>query len=187
MARMNRVQSKRATIELEKQAITELKKLINKIADEVGLDPDKVGRRVQTALKSEYGRVNGLVNLVSAISYWPAEAGDGASVNEARELIANKLQVDTMILEDIRNYRGYHTFASDELKIISGSEPDYENYADYCQIFLEDLGIKGFSKPTICKSKWTKLEVKAQEEAQLELDTLKAEVDAYKARVERQS
>ena len=158
---MSRIQTIKANRTQEKQIITALKKNVNDIVALCGLDADKVARRMQVALKSEYGRVNGLINLLAAICKWPAEAGDGASVSANQMLIEEKLSIDLLLLEDISTFKGFHTFHTDELEVIAGIAPQYDDYRDYSTIFLEDLGFDR-AAATICETKWENTEKAAK-------------------------
>ena len=157
----DRLSNKRLQINANREAVTTLKKLIYNITDRLSLDDESMQRRVDAAVKSEYGPVNGLINLLAAIATWPADQGDGSSVAGNKKILEEEFKLDLLLLDDIRIYRGYHTFIADDLTIIAGQEPSYEDYADYCTIFLEDLNIKSY-KPTIERTKWQLLETKAK-------------------------
>jgi hypothetical protein len=176
---MERIQAKRETIKQDKAAVKRLTDLVYQITDLCGLDEEKMVRRVATAKKSEYGRINGLINLLSSVCTWPAEAGDGASVTANQKLIQDSLDLDLDMLDDIRSFRGYHTFVSDDLEIIDGIEPSYEDYSDYCTIMLEDLGLSS-SKPTISRDIWQKAEDRAIDKAGKDLLDMKQAVEEHK-------
>lgn len=160
----------RETIEANREALRRLKRLVHDITVELNLDEERMAKRVDSATRSEYGAINGMINLVAAIAAWPAEPGDGAMVASNKLVLENKFGLDLLMLDDIRTYRGYHSFVTDNLEIISGIEPNYENYSDYCQIFLADLGVD-VHRPTITKEQWQRQEAVAVERAQKDLVT----------------
>jgi hypothetical protein len=181
---MSRIEAKRAILQEERKTITALEGKINTIVDELGLDEEKMQRRIEVALRSEYGRVNGMVNLLAAICNWPADSGDGASVGENRKVIKEKLKIDLMLLEDIRTYRGFHSFHTDELEIIDGVEPQYEDYEDYVAILLQDMGLTPYTKATINPEQWEKAEERAKEKAKLDVESMRIAVERHKAMLE---
>lgn len=174
-----RLDVKRAQLQTERATIDALKKKIYAIVDLTGMDEEKMSRRVTSALKSEYGRVNGLVNLLAAVANWPAEQGDGSSVNENRMLLEQQLKLDLMLLDDIRTYRGYHTFVTDELEIIDGVEPQYEDYEDYVAILLTDMKLTP-GKVAINPSTWARTEAKTKQNVQLEIERMQLAVERHK-------
>lgn len=176
-----RIESKRTLLANERTTINALKGTINKIVDLLGLDEEKMARRVDAALKSEYGRINGMVNLLSAVANWPAEQGDGTAVGENRRTLEESLKLDLMLLEDIRNYRGFHTFATDELEIIDGIEPQYEDYEDYVAILLEDMGLEPQQRVKLNPTVWAKVERRTKEKAHIEIERMKVAVEKHKA------
>jgi hypothetical protein len=164
-------------------AIGKLKQLVNNITSTLDLDEDRMAKRIDAAMKSEYGAVNGMINLVVAISNWPVEAGDGANVALNRRILEDKFNLDLLLMEDIGSFRGYHSFATDTLEIKEGKEPDYQNYADYCRIFLEELGVTT-NRPTIEPVAWRGREAKASKDAKDELIKMADAIDRYKLQLE---
>ena len=179
-----RLTAKRELIANERKTIKTLQNLIFDIVDELGLDEEKMTKRIQAALGSEYGRVNGLVNLLAAVCNWPADQGDGASVMANRKQIEDKFpQLDMLLLADIRNYRGFHTFHNDELEIISGQEPNYEDYEDFVAILLEDQGLTP-QRVSIDADQWTRMELRAKETTTKSITMMREAVEAHKALLE---
>lgn len=183
---ISRLDSKRATIQANRAAVKKLKDLAINIALELNLDEDRMAKRIDAAMRSEYGAINGLVNLTASIANWPAEPGDGNMVSANRAVLEDKFNLDLMLLEDIRTFKGYHTFVTDELVIMAGVEPMYEDYADYCQIFLEELGLEA-NRPTIEQSKWENREAKAKEQAKEDLLGMQDDLAKHKAFIEAQA
>ena len=177
--RAARLKQRKALRTEEKNIIDSLKSELNKITNLCGLDTEKMERRIKVALKSEYGRVNGMINLLAAVSKWPAEAGDGASVSTNQTLIESELGLDLLLLEDISTYKGYHTFHTDELEVIDGVAPQYELYEDYCSILLETLGFKAMSS-VIEETKWERQEAVAIKRANNDIIALKEAVAIHK-------
>lgn len=169
----------RANRAQEKEVIETIKGKVTEIVTLCGLDEDRTVRRIQVALKSEYGRVNGMINLLAAICKWPAEMGDGASVSANQTIIETELGLDLMLLEDISTFKGFHTFHTDELDIIDGSEPDYQNYQDHCTILLEELGFERASA-TIAPADWKSKEKRAKVTVKKQVMQLVSEVEEHK-------
>lgn len=180
---MERKETKRANIQAERATLSKLKALIYQIADLCGLDEDKMSRRIEAALQSEYGRTNGMINLLASVAHWPAEAGDGSAVAENRRLIEEKLGLDLLMLADIRGFRGYHTFHTDELETIAGVEPNYEDYEDYVAIFLEDLKLTP-QRVGIDRAVWQRQEIRAKEQTAKTITELAEAVEKHKAFLE---
>lgn len=180
-----RIEAKRKQLVAEKATLDTLTKLLYKIADLCGLDDEKMARRIDRAKQSEYGRIDGMVNLLSAVCHWPAEAGDGSAVSENKRLIEEKLNLNLMLLSDIRQFRGFTSFVSDDLQIIAGVEPQYEDYEDSVTILLEDMKLtpqrESFS---INAGLWQRLEANAQTRATAEIEQLRAEIERTKAFME---
>ena len=184
MERIERIAKVKATRAQEKEILAALKKKVNGIVDECGLDEEAMARRVQNAVQGktakEYGRINGMINLLAAVCKWPAEQGDGASVSANQLAIESELNVDLMLLEDISTYKGYHSFCTEDLTIIDGVEPQYEQYSDHCSILLEDLGFDR-AATEIVPSRWASLESIAVKHAKEERVTLTEAAEKFKA------
>lgn len=180
---ISRVDIKRMSIADERETIAALKKKIYTITDLVGMDEEKINRRITAALRSEYGRVNGMVNLLAAIIKWPAEQGEGTLVNENKALIEKSITIDAMLLEDITTFRGYHSFVTDDLSIVTGVQPNYEDYTDYVHILLTDMGLVP-GRVVIEPTSWEQQEEKAIKSAHFELERLQLEVELHKTRMQ---
>lgn len=176
----SRIASIKETRKQEKAIITQLKKQVWDIVDLCGLDEERTARRIQAATRSEYGRINGMINLVAAICKWPAEQGDGASVTDNQALIEKELNVDLMLLEDISMYKGYHTFHTDELEVIDGVEPDYDNYRDYSTIYLQEIGFERVAAE-IAPRTWAKKEAATIAKVKEDVTELRAAVERHKS------
>ena len=182
MERAQRLAQVKATRTQEKAIIKAIKDKILEITDTCGLDDERMARRVQVALKAEYGRINGMINLLAAVAKWPAEQGDGASVSTNQLMLENDMKMDLMLLEDISSYKGYHTFHTDELEIIDGVEPQYEAYSDHCSLLLEDLGFER-AAAEIVPSRWMSLEKRAVGKAKDDVAELRAAVERHNSLV----
>jgi hypothetical protein len=174
----------KATTKANREAYNGLRKILLDITAEVGLDEEKMANRINSARRSEYGPINGLINLLVSVCNWPAEAGDGSNVAINQKLIEDKYpQIDMLMLDDIKSFRGYHSFVSDDtLQVIDGVEPDYENYRDYCSVLLEDLKLKSI-KPTISKDQWQAREASAKVNAKAEAESQRASVERLNAKL----
>lgn len=156
----SRLDAKKANIQSNREASKVLKKLLKDITNTLDLDEERMAKRIDAATRSEYGAINGLVNLVASVANWPVENGDGALVSTNRLILEDKFNLDLVMLDDIRTYRGFHSFVTDDIEIINGQEPQYEDYTDYCEIFLEELGVRS-TRPTICPDRWKTAETRA--------------------------
>lgn len=154
------LKARKKQLEQSRQARTALTNLIKEIAVECELDMDSISKRLSSALKSEYGAVNGLINLLTAICAWPAEQGDGSSVAINQDKIATKFNIDLVFMDDIKSVRGYHTFISNEGDLIDGKAPDYEEYTQLCQILLGELKLSECIKTRISQETWELTEEK---------------------------
>lgn len=179
---MERLEAKRNEIRANREAGKVLKKLLKDITAGLDLDEERMAKRIDSATRSEYGPINGLINLVAAVANWPVEQGDGSLVATNRQVLEDKFNLDLVMLDDIRMYRGFHSFVTDDIEIINGVEPDYENYADYCEIFLEDLGVKS-TRPTINEAKWQAAEIRASKKSKDDKAQLEMELEIHRERI----
>ena len=180
---VNKLARKKAIIQADRAAKKALTGLIKNITNDLSLDEDRMAKRVDSAIKSEYGAINGLVNLVASIANWPVENGDGSLVSTNRMILEDKFNLDLVMLDDIRRFRGFHSFVTDDIEIIDGAQPDFENYTDYCQIFLEELGVKS-NRPTINQQAWERAEAKAAIKATTTKAQMERDLAIHKAYME---
>jgi hypothetical protein len=177
--RANRIKALRASRKTEKDAINKLTNKVLEMSAMCDLDEERTARRISSATKSEYGRIHGLVNLIGSISKWPCEPGNESQISE-NQLKLQQSGLDLMLLEDIAEIRGHHTFCdSDSLELIEAKEPDYELYSDLSELLLEELRIKAVA-PRITDELWQRNEAKAKSRAIAELEELKIAVEAHK-------
>ena len=175
----SRLDAKKANIQSNREASKVLKKLLKDITNTLDLDEERMAKRIDSATRSEYGAINGLVNLVASVANWPVENGDGALVSTNRLILEDKFNLDLVMLDDIRAYRGFHSFVTDDIEIINGQEPQYEDYTDYCEIFLEELGVKS-TRPTICPDRWKTAETRAIAKAKTDQTQMLEELAFHK-------
>ena len=174
------IEQKRAARDTNRAAYNALTKLISNIVKEIGLDEEAMAKRIAAAETSEYGTVNGLINLIVAITKWPADAGDGSMVATNRQILRDKFNIDFMLMDDIKVTRGRHTFITDDLTKIDSVEPLYDDYNDYCTLLLEDLGVIS-TRATISPAQWAANEKTSRELAELKQQTLQMELENHKA------
>ena len=175
----SRLDAKKANIQSNREASKVLKKLLKDITNTLDLDEERMAKRIDSATRSEYGAINGLVNLVASVANWPVENGDGALVSTNRLILEDKFNLDLVMLDDIRAYRGFHSFVTDDIEIINGQEPQYEDYTDYCEIFLEELGVRS-TRPTICPDRWKTAETRAIAKAKTDQTQMLEELAFHK-------
>ena len=162
-----------------RQAEKALKAQINAIVTTCDLDPETMAARINAAIDNKHGRVIGLINLLSATAHWPADKGEAKSVPTNKLMIADK--VDTLVLSMLREARGYHTFIAEDLTIMAGIEPNYEQYSELSQILLEDLGLDNVPKLTIDRETWLREETKAIDKATKDQAEMLEAIEKYKA------
>lgn len=175
----SRLDAKKANIQSNREASKVLKKLLKDITNTLDLDEERMAKRIDAATRAEYGAINGLVNLVASVANWPVENGDGALVSTNRLILEDKFNLDLVMLDDIRTYRGFHSFVTDDIEIINGQEPQYEDYTDYCEIFLEELGVRS-TRPTICPDRWKTAETRAIAKAKTDQTQMLEELAFHK-------
>ena len=175
----------RENVRLNKIADTTLTNLVDTITQKLGLDQEAMDKRIYSAKssKNEYGSINAMINLIVKIAEWPVDQGDASMLATNRRILEKDLGLNLMLLEDIKRYRGFHSFVSSDVQIIDGVEPDYEKYGIYCRIFLEDLGAET-TRPTISEAVWRATEMKAAKEAKEELLRLQTAVANHNATME---
>ena len=156
-----------------------LKSQIQAIVKTCDLDADTMASRINAAIDNKHGRVIGLINLLSATAHWPADKGEAKSVPTNKLLIAD--QVDTLVLSMLREARGYHTFIAEDLTIMAGIEPNYEQYSELSQILLEDLGLESVPQLTIDRDVWLREEAKAVDKATRDQAEMLEAIEKYKA------
>ena len=181
MTHSEKIAKRKESKAANKVALQSLRKLIKDITEELSLDEERMARRLDAAFSSEYGPINGTVNLLTSIANWPAEAGDASMLSVNKQILEDKFKLDLLLLSDIRNNRGFHTFVTDDLEILTGEEPNYSDYSDDCEIFLDETFNVTVNRPTIDKTQWERLELRAQAKAELELERMKAQVERHKA------
>lgn len=180
MTREERLAKRKTAKSHNREALKALRTLIMDITEELSLDEEKMERRLDSAFQSEYGPINGTINLLCSIANWPAEAGDGSAVSANKRILEEKFSLDLMMLADIRQARGFHTFVTDDLEILPGTPPIYQDYADDCEIFLEEQFNIQAHKPTIDKTTWERTEARAKAKAEEELERMKAEIERHR-------
>lgn len=175
-----RLKARKASRRTEKLALVKLQALVLDVATACNLDEERTARRITSALSSEYGRVNGMINLLAAVAKWPAEHGDESMVSTNQLMLSKDMGLDLMLFEDISKAKGFHTFHTDALETIVGMEPQYEEYEDNCTIMLEELNLKAVSariEPTV----WARNEAKAIEKTENDVIKLRQAVADHKA------
>lgn len=165
--------------ELRLESIDTATKLIHKAGEIAELDVDKLNRRISVALKSEYGKVPGLLNLLSNIVAWPAEQGSAPSnLTEIKQSICEELLVSESIFTDLKESKGFHTFISDDHEVISGVEPDYLEYIMLLRLIANKINIPVLDIK-LTEESWDKAEARAIAKAEKDMSALKEELEAH--------
>lgn len=165
--------------ELRNEATSKLKNLIKEIVTLADMDEEKVERRIAATVRSPYGRVPGLLNLLTSIVLWPVDGRDGAAVASLREEILAKLGTSEELLIDLKEAKGYTTFLNDDYEIQPGITPDLEEYEMLATMLAQklDIAVIDFKLTT---ERWEALEAKARAEAELEKEEADLELERFK-------
>lgn len=123
----------RAQETVAKLLIGKIKEL-GKLCD---LDPERLDNSISSTLSSEYGRINALVNVLVSKIYFPADRGDYQNLASNQVLLSERYNIS--IVEQIKQARGYHSFASPEGQVIKGKAPNHDAYQDFVNILLIEL------------------------------------------------
>ncbi|MCF6331042.1 MAG: hypothetical protein L3I99_05785 [Sulfurimonas sp.] len=129
---------------IERESIIILTNYIKSMASTVNLDDEKLQNRIKYALRSEFGRVMGLTNLISSIACFPCEDGDHSELSRNQNALIETLDIDLCLMEDIKEARGYHSWLrndikSDEIAIVKPIKPDFDAYTMLVEEFLESI------------------------------------------------
>jgi len=164
---------------LRLESISKLKVLINKVADIAGMDTSRVAKRMEVATKSEYGKVPGLLNLLSAIVKYPTDNKSPGDLTATKEEIVALTGVDEVVFSDLREAKGYPTFLTDDHERMDGVEPDYEEYEMLCNLMANDLNIPVVDIK-LDQAKWDRAEAKAQAKVEKDLIAIEAQLEEYR-------
>ena len=179
MATMLQTDPTALNYDLRSEATSQLKTMIAEIATMADLDEEKVARRVTVAVKSPYGRIPGLMNLLTSLVLWPVEGNDFSGVAELKEEILKKYSLDEELLIDIKDAKGYHTFLNDDHDIIKGQSPDLEEYAMLTTMLARKLKIAVVDHK-MTYDKWKQAELDAQEQAKLDAEEAQLDLQRFK-------
>lgn len=152
---------------LKRESIKTLETIILTIADDLGLDEEKIKDRIARARRSAYGRISEMITMIASIYAWPlAETSQSNEIPELQERILDTLaslgiECSGDLLLDIKEAKGYNSFLSKEtFEIIEGLEPQYEELEYFLLTFAEiaQLPIIDYK---MSESVYEKLEIKA--------------------------
>ena len=171
---------------LRAEAINKMITLLQGVADAIGYDEEALERKIAVTRRSEYGRIPALINILSGIYSWPITAhGNPAEVPGLQEdildyLASNSLDIDADLLLDIKEYKGYHSFVSDEAVIVDAVEPDIEEY-DFAIVTIADIVGLPVVDNKLTLAKWNSIEAKAKAKAEAELADMQEALERHKA------
>lgn len=110
---------------------------IKQLGKECDLDPERLDKSIASAISSEYGRTNALVNTLVSKVYFPADRGDYSNLAANQVLMTERFNFS--LIEQIKNHRGYHSFCAEDGTVISGKMPNFEQYSLYVNALILDL------------------------------------------------
>jgi len=174
---------------LRAEAISKMTSLLSEVADTIGFDEEALERKISVTRRSEYGRIPALINILANLYAWPITGhGNPAEVPGLQEdmldFFASKgLAIDADLLLDIKEYKGYHSFVSDEAVIVEGIEPDVEEY-EFAVITVADVVGLPVVDNKLTLAKWKRAEAAAIEKAKAELADMKASLERHKSLLE---
>lgn len=161
---------------LKRETVKTLKSVILSVAEELNLDTEKFEKRIESARRSNYGRICELISIVASIYAWPISQNTQASeIPEIRERMLDKLAelgilVDGDLLLDMKEARGHNSFLDEStFEVVSGVEPIYDELQFYFLTFAElaQLPIIDYK---MNETIWSKEETKAIQRIQAELE-----------------
>ncbi len=164
---------------LRLDSINTLKECINKAVTIADMETDKVSRRVKAAMKSEYGKVPGLINLLAAIINWPTDSKTPDNLSTVQDKICSELGIEQVMIDDIREAKGFHTFLTDDHDLMDGIVPDFDEYSMLCELIASKLELSVVDIK-LDEATWNKLELKAAENAKITLMEIEVELAEYK-------
>ena len=164
---------------LRLESINTMKEAINIAVTIAEMDKDKISRRVKAAMKSEYGKVPGLINLLSGIINWPTDSQTPDNLSAIQDEICTNLGLEQVMLDDLREAKGFHTFLTEDQEIMDGSEPDYDEYNMLCELMASKLNLPVIDMK-LSESEWNNREAKAIATAQQDLKDIETELAEYR-------
>lgn len=165
---------------LRLDSINTMKEAISIAVTIAEMDKNKLSRRTKAAMKSEYGKVPGLINLLSAIINWPTDSQTPDNLSAIQDEICTNLGLEQVMLDDLREAKGFHTFLTEDQEIMDGSEPDYEEYNMLCELMASKLNLSVVDMK-LSESEWNKREAKAIAKAKQDLEDIETELAEYRA------
>lgn len=165
---------------LRMESIDTVQSLIKEIGHVAGMDSEALGSRISMATsRSEYGKVPGLINLLSSVCNWPLDKDASTSgMAEAKEAVAGVLPDLIDVLEDIKQAKGYHTFVSDEHELVDGIEPDFEEYTMLLNVVASNLQLPVLDVK-LSEAAWERAEDKAYTKAKESIEAIKVELEEH--------
>ena len=164
---------------LRLESINTMKEAINIAVTIAEMDKNKISRRAKAAMKSEYGKVPGLINLLSAIINWPTDSQTPDNLSTIQDEICANLGLEQVMLDDLREAKGFHTFLTEDQEIMDGSEPDYEEYNMLCELMASKLNLPVVDMK-LSESEWNNREAKAIAKAKQDLEDIETELAEYR-------
>ena len=155
---------------LKRESIATMTTLLNSVYDALELDSEQLSRKLKVVRRSEYGRVPGMVNILSTTYAWPiSQGGDASTIDSQQELLLDTLasagvMIDKDLLLDIKESKGFHSFITDEAEIVDAEEPLFEEYGYYVETFAESAGLP-FIDLKLNEDAWDRAESKAKAKA----------------------
>ena len=158
--------------------------IINRVGEELGLDTERLNKRIATSRRSQYGRVCELINILASIYAWPIESsGQASEIPDLQERMLDTLaelgiNIEGDLLLDIKEAKGYNSFLDTAtFEIVDGIEPDYEELQYYYLTFADNANL-----PIIDYKMNESVYAKAETKALARIETEKTLADEALAR-----
>ena len=170
---------------LKRESIKTLTTVLTTVTEDLGLDLEKMERRIKSARKSAYGRVTELVCILASTYAWPvAESSQAKEIPELQERMLDSLSdlginIDGDLLLDIKEAKGYNSFLDKEtFTVVDGVEPEFDELQYYLLTFAETAKLP-FIDYKMTETVYDKLETKALARIEAEQKSAQEALDRH--------
>ena len=170
---------------LKRESIKTLTTVLTTVTEDLGLDLEKMERRIKSARKSAYGRVTEMVCILASTYAWPvAESSQAKEIPELQERMLDSLSdlginIDGDLLLDIKEAKGYNSFLDKEtFTVVDGVEPEFDELQYYLLTFAETAKLP-FIDYKMTETVYDKLETKALARIEAEQKSAQEALDRH--------
>ena len=170
---------------LKRESIKTLTTVLTTVTEDLGLDLEKMERRIKSARKSAYGRVTEMVCILASTYAWPvAESSQAKEIPELQERMLDSLSdlginIDGDLLLDIKEAKGYNSFLDKEtFTVVDGVEPEFDELQYYLLTFAETAKLP-FIDYKMTETVYDKLETKALARIEAEQKSAQKALDRH--------